>query len=213
MLSDQDIDYEISLFDVIELQRIKTDDKPTLETQYPTGRQNEDINTGDFKYIIDSQYQFFDDKQELLSQLYSYLTKLEVSSTNHRVNNISYSSFIYALKQSNQINEDVINKMNCRALSKFLTIRDISRLADEFDLSCEVIYYYDVTTRNQRVILNRLSSSHNKQIIIRCWKYHYIISEITSFYDAYFDLNLRYKSHKPLQLTSVNLLMSLMTSL
>jgi hypothetical protein len=61
------------------------------------------------------------------------------------------------------------------------------------------------------VILNRLSSSHNKQIIISLWKSHYLIADLTLLYDADFDLNLRYKSYTPLQLTSVNLLICLMT--
>jgi hypothetical protein len=37
MLSDQYVDYEISLFDVIEFKRIKTNDKRTLETNIPLG--------------------------------------------------------------------------------------------------------------------------------------------------------------------------------
>jgi hypothetical protein len=57
--SDEDVEYEISLFDVIEFKRIETNDKPTLETQYPAGWRNEDINAGDLKYVLDSQLQFF----------------------------------------------------------------------------------------------------------------------------------------------------------
>jgi hypothetical protein len=148
-----------------------------------------------------------------------------VSSSNHKVNNINDGCFIYILKQSNQIDEDVLNKMSCRALSKFLTIRHINRLAHEFDLSCKVIYYNATSTREQKVVLNRLSkqdclanglsngskAKHNKQIIISLWKSHYFISELTPFYDSDFELSLRYKSYKPPQLTSVNLLTCSMT--
>jgi hypothetical protein len=58
MLSDQNVDYEISLLDFIEFKRIKTNDKPTLEPAYPTAWQNEAINAGGFKYILDSPHQF-----------------------------------------------------------------------------------------------------------------------------------------------------------
>jgi hypothetical protein len=37
MLSDQEIDYEIPLFDVIEFKRVQTNNKPILETEYPIG--------------------------------------------------------------------------------------------------------------------------------------------------------------------------------
>jgi hypothetical protein len=99
----------------------------------------------------------------LLNQLHSHLTGLEVSSTKKPASNTHHSCFIYAIKKSNQISDDLINKMSSRASGKFLTIRYITRLADESDLNVKVVYY---STRQSGAIINRLSNSRTKQILM-----------------------------------------------
>jgi hypothetical protein len=49
--------------------------QPELESEYPIGSQNQDINAGDFKFTFDSTNESFSAKTELLDQSYSGLTR------------------------------------------------------------------------------------------------------------------------------------------
>jgi hypothetical protein len=102
----------------------------------------------------------------------------------------------------------VINLLSSRPLGKFSTIRDSIKLADEFDIGVKVVYYNSQTTRSSKVSPNRHSGNNSKRIPINVQKFHYFIAELTPFYDADFDLNPRYNPGKPIQLTSVHLLMT-----
>jgi hypothetical protein len=78
---------------------------------------------GDFRFI-------YSGSNELVRE---YLKRLEIG-----IDNKAYSCLIYALKQSGKISEDLLNKLNQRCNSRYLLIKHVEQLRDEFNLDIEV---------------------------------------------------------------------------
>jgi hypothetical protein len=129
-----------------------------------------------------------------------YLRRLEIG-----IQNKHYSCFIYALLTAG-VDEELCKKMNVRCKGRYLSIKNVQAIINEFELNVQVRYWY--STQNQDIVIK---AKHPDNIIeIMCYEQHYFIHEPSPFTDQQLGWHLRFKSLEPLQLTSSRLLYELM---
>jgi hypothetical protein len=192
-ISGEDVEYNITLFDNIHIRRRHSILDPS------TPRLNAPRGGADFPYVPS----FGTLDQDLADRLQQYLVRLEIGADNKK-----YSCFVYALKQAG-IALDLVNRINSRCLSRWLSIKNITKLCDEFNLNISVRYFNSDCVSTQ-IIKPKYPKNEFKKIAL--FMNHYIVIEQTPFYDIDLGLKLRYNKddpYTPLQLTSINLLYSL----
>ena len=124
--------FDTGLMDVAERQRtfaLSGDDvarEVLVYGEFIIERRDANVNTNirqTRRGGADFRYTYVGDD----SNIKEYLKRLEIG-----VDNKQYSCFIYALKVSGKVDDDILNKMNQRCRSRYLLIKHIQLLCDEF---------------------------------------------------------------------------------
>jgi hypothetical protein len=147
----------------------------------------------DFRYICTSENE----------QLKEYLKRLEIG-----VENKNYSCFVYALLMAG-IDKKICDKINLKCRTRYLPIKSLKYIIEEFNLNIEVKIYNGNTTEGAHVAVKPKGKNN---IRLSVYKNHYFIHEETPFKDIDFNVKLRMNKedpYYPLKLTSTRLLMLL----
>jgi hypothetical protein len=135
-----------------------------------------------------------------------YLKRLEVGVEQGRLN-----CFIYALRMAG-VDSEICDKMNSRCHGRYLQIKHIALLCDEFGLNVEVKRWRDAS--HPEVVVKAPRPKESK-LTIGLFARHYFIEERSPFTDVDLGVRLRFNKsdpYQPLPLTSSLLLMQLFES-
>jgi hypothetical protein len=105
-----------------------------------------------------------------------YIKRLEIG-----IDNKTYSCFIYALKVSGRLSDDTINRMNQRCLGRYLRVKDVQRLFDEFGVDAELKIYEERLYKGRHHYHILIKSRSKDPIKIGLYRDHYFIDEPSPF--------------------------------
>jgi hypothetical protein len=107
------------------------------------------------------------------------------------------------------VDKNICDKINLKCFSRYLPVKCLKHIINEFDLNLEIKVYTKDTKSNDVLIKPK---SKDGIIKLSLYRHHYFVHEETPFNDTDFNVKLRFKTdepYKPLQLTSTRLLMLL----
>jgi hypothetical protein len=181
--SDDDETNEILLFDVFEIVR-----RGAPHQDAPGGER---AGGADFRYI----YCGGDCK------VAEYLRRLEIG-----IENKAYSCFVFALVQQG-LDTETANKINARCYTRYLTVKHIRQIIDEYGLNLQLTVWHD--SKHNKVFI-KADPKKKPAYKVAVYLNHYFVDETTPFTER--DIGLNWGYAEPRQLTSMRLICALMSS-
>jgi hypothetical protein len=168
-MSGQEQQFNITTFNEIHIRRRKA----ALDPNTPKLRSSEPAGGADFAYVLDLDSSNFD--EDVKERITQYVKRLEIG-----VDNKAYSCFVYALKQCG-LNGDLVNKINSRCLSRWLSIKNVKRLIEEFGINVQLTIYQEKGTR---LVGNTLIHNEKKnRLNLALYLNHYFVLEKSGIFD------------------------------